>query len=1060
MTNQRKSIDKLIASLQERAKELNCLYQVEEILKDLDEPFDSMFPRVIKVIPPGWQYPEFCQARINFDEKIYQSPGFKETPWVQSADIVVNEIVVGTISVYYTEEMPPADDGPFLKEETKLIGTIAERFGHRIMHRRIRQIVRELESTDSGKADRETGEWRVVLKMLRQTDLNLFYSISRKMLNHLCWRGVTEAEHFSESMASKRTTNGNGTVDEWNSPMVRPDRELTTELSYAPSRIASAPLSPEESLDLIPRWVQEDRLSHLVQVVNRNLPLSEVFDALRRYHHVPQDDPAVFSPNRIGILVSLIRRCLSDQLSYIGIARNFMDINDFYTLLEKVIFSSESHGKLGGKSAGLYLASQILENKAAENDALANVKVPKTWHITSDVLLHFMHFNNFDDVVEQRYKGIDQVRLEYPHIEQTFKTARFPADIVKGLSMALDDFGEAPLIVRSSSLLEDRAGASFSGKYKSLFLANRGSKKKRLDALMDAIAEVYASTFSSDPIEYRTERNLLDFGEEMGIMIQEVVGTRVGRYFLPTFAGVAFSRNEFRWSPTIKREDGLIRMVPGLGTRAVDRLGDDYPVLVAPGQPGLRVNVSPEEILRYAPKKIDVIDLETETFKTLPMADFLKEAGYDLPGVKDTVSILRYGHMNRPVGLNIDFEKDKLITTFEGLISATPFVAQIKAILATLEETLGYPVDIEFASDGKDFYLLQCRPQSHGIESKPAPIPKDVPEKNVVFSANRFVSNGRVNDITHIVYVDPHAYESLTDNAAMVKVGRAVGRLNKLLPKKQFILMGPGRWGSRGDIKLGVNVTYSDISNTAVLVEMALKKGEYLPDLSFGTHFFQDLVESDIRYLPLYPDDDDTLFNLRFLSSSPNILSEILPEYEALSDTIRLIDVPATTKGKVLRILMNADLEEAVGYLATPSSESEPIDIVDIDEPQRENYWHWRMQVAKQMAARLDAARFGVAGLYVFGSTKNATAGPGSDIDLLVHFRGTPGQLDRLTHWFEGWSLSLAEMNFIRTGYRSDGLLDVHIITDEDISNRSSYAVKIDAVTDAARPLQTGPEIL
>ena len=442
------------------------------------------------------------------------------------------------------------------------------------------------------------------------------------------------------------------------------------------------------------------------------------------------------------------------------------------------------------------------------------------------------------------------------------------------------------------------------------------------------------------------------------------------------------------------------------------------------------------------------------------MADFLKEAGYDLPGVKDTVSILRYGHMNRPVGLNIDFEKDKLITTFEGLISATPFVAQIKAILATLEETLGYPVDIEFASDGKDFYLLQCRPQSHGIESKPAPIPKDVPEKNVVFSANRFVSNGRVNDITHIVYVDPHAYESLTDNAAMVKVGRAVGRLNKLLPKKQFILMGPGRWGSRGDIKLGVNVTYSDISNTAVLVEMALKKGEYLPDLSFGTHFFQDLVESDIRYLPLYPDDDDTLFNLRFLSSSPNILSEILPEYEALSDTIRLIDVPATTKGKVLRILMNADLEEAVGYLATPSSESEPIDIVDIDEPQRENYWHWRMQVAKQMAARLDAARFGVAGLYVFGSTKNATAGPGSDIDLLVHFRGTPGQLDRLTHWFEGWSLSLAEMNFIRTGYRSDGLLDVHIITDEDISNRSSYAVKIDAVTDAARPLQTGPEIL
>ncbi len=117
----------------------------------------------------------------------------------------------------------------------------------------------------------------------------------------------------------------------------------------------------------------------------------------------------------------------------------------------------------------------------------------------------------------------------------------------------ISDFKDNPIIVRSSSLLEDNFGYAFSGKYKSLFVPNLGTEEERLHALMDAIAEVYASTFSPDPIEYRRERGLLDFNEEMGILIQEVVGTRVGPYFLPTYAGVAFSRNEFRWSPRIQQ---------------------------------------------------------------------------------------------------------------------------------------------------------------------------------------------------------------------------------------------------------------------------------------------------------------------------------------------------------------------------------------------------------------------------------------------------------------------------------------------------------------------------
>jgi hypothetical protein len=488
------------------------------------------------------------------------------------------------------------------------------------------------------------------------------------------------------------------------------------------------------------------------------------------------------------------------------VAKNFIDVRDFFHLLNRVVFSAESHGKLGGKSAGLFLATQILKKKALENELLADVRIPKTYHITSDVLLHFMHYNNFDEVVEQKYKPINQVRFEYPHIVQTFKNARFPADIVNGLSAALDDLGDQPLIVRSSSLLEDRIGAVFSGKYKSLFVANQGSKHQKLEALLDAIAEVYASTFGPDPIEYRTERDLIDFGEEMGIMVEQVVGTRVGKYFLPSYAGVAFSRNEFRWSPRITREDGLIRLVPGLGTRAVDRLSDDYPVLIAPGQPGLRANASPDETARYSPKEIDVINLSTNTFETMDVRVFLREVGDEFPGAQNIVSIFEDDLMRIPSGLNIDYDHDDLVVTFDGLTQRTPFVNRVKAILDTLEETLGIPVDIEFASDGQHLYLLQCRSQSYSALSAPAPIPKGTPEDRVVFSANRYISNGRTPDITHIVYVDPQKYAELPDRSAMAEVGRAVGRLNKLLPKHQFVLMGPGRWGSRGDIKLGVSV--------------------------------------------------------------------------------------------------------------------------------------------------------------------------------------------------------------------------------------------------------------
>jgi hypothetical protein len=709
------------------------------------------------------------------------------------------------------------------------------------------------------------------------------------------------------------------------------------------------------------------------------------------------------------------------------------------------------------------MAQQILAKSSDGMPLLQSVKVPKTWYITTDEIKEFLHYNNLEELNLQKYKELFEIRIDYPNIIQLMKNCEFPEGIVKSLAMALDDFGDCPLIVRSSSLLEDQMGAAFSGKYKSLFLANQGSKQQRLEALMDAIGEVYASQYSPDSIQYRSERGLLDFQEEMGIMIQEVVGNRVGPYFFPLFAGVVFSNNEFRWSPRIKREDGLIRLVMGLGTRAVDRVGDDFPVLVSPGQPGLRVNSIPEEIKRYSPKKLDVINLEKNSFETLELSALLKEYGHMIPNIQQIISVYTPEYVKKPLAFDIDFERDDLVVTFDGLIKDTTFIKQIELIQGILQEKLGTPVDIEFASDGDNFYLLQCRPQSFSPDTTPAAIPKDLSPGDIIFSARRYISNGTIQDISHIVYVDPDGYNNLHKLDDLVKVGKAVGMLNHLLPRQRFVLMGPGRWGSRGDVKLGVQVSYADINNTAALIEIARKKSNYIPELSFGTHFFQDLVESNIRYLPLYPDDKDIIFNEIFLKRTDSILRQMLPEFGYLEDIVRVIDIPATCHGNVMKISMNADLEEALAYLAAPSGEttlgysemnSTANPSLNGEAYSDDRFWRWRYYMAERIAQRMDLDHFGVKGFYVFGSTNNGTAGPGSDIDVLVHFQGSQQQREELLYWLKGWSLCLAEMNFLKTGYTSDGLLDVHIVTDEDIAARTSFAVKIDAITDPAHPLK------
>ena len=949
--------------------------------------------------------------------------------------------------------MPKSDEGPFLKEERKLIETIADRIANHVMQRRLKTAFEGLSAAAGGLAS-DKGEWQVVLEFLRDTDPVLLQRISRKLINHLSWCGIHEAKDLLLRGIGPVTADI-AVADDENRPLRRNVVGKSVDVTAEAFGIASQHLSETEILSCVTTWIKEEKCSFLVRVLeNLATSLGEVIEAIERYQHSAIEESELSLSTQKGLRVSLIRRFFSENLEFINIAKNFIEVKDFYDLLGRIIFPPGCHGKLGGKSAGLFLAKKIIE-KAPEASAQAHqVKVPRTWYITSDWILNFVHHNELEDVLNWKYMEIDQVRQEYPHLVSLFKSSAFPSELAKGLSLALDELGERPLIVRSSSLLEDRAGSAFSGKYKSLFLGNQGTKEERLAALMDAVAEVYASIFGPDPTEYRAERGLLDVHEEMGIMIQEVVGQKVGKYFLPACSGVAFSNNEFRWSSRISRGDGLVRLVPGLGTRAVDRVNDDYPVLIAPGQPNLRVNVTVEEVLKYSPKRVDVINLETNAFETVDSLDLLRYCGANYPQIRNFVSIIEHDRIEQLVGPVPDFSARDVVFSFEGLIRKTPFVALIRELLSLLEANLGTPVDIEFAYDGEDFYLLQCRPQSYSGDAVPVSIPQNLPADKMIFSANRFVSNGKVPEITHIVYVDLEGYSQLSDQADMRDVGRAVGRLNKLLPKRQFILIGPGRWGSRGDIKLGVPVTYSDINNTAMLIEVARQRGNYLPDLSFGTHFFQDLVEASIRYLPLYPDEPQTAFKEAFLRGSSSVLEELLPEFAYLSDTLRVIDVPKESDGLILRVLMNAELDRAVAYLSPPIEREGQVESdVEIVDRTGEEHWRWRFRMAQRIAAQVDAQLFGVKAFYLIGSTKNATAGPDSDIDLLLHLQGTEEQKEALLLWLEGWSRCLSEVNFLRTGCRTEGLLDIHLITDADITARSRYAVKIDAITDPARKL-------
>jgi hypothetical protein len=675
---------------------------------------------------------------------------------------------------------------------------------------------------------------------------------------------------------------------------------------------------PYELFEQIMRDVLAERGAReedLVLYFNPELaPQHMLFEQALAIEAMPPEQRDLVQARLREIKVVLIRRMISDQLAYINIAKEWFTVEDLMEINRRKI----GQGKIGGKAAGMLLAARIL-NQVGDEDIRASLRTPESYFLGSDVMYTYMAVNNLITWNDQKYKSEQEIRAEYPRVQKEYLEGVFPADISGLLRQMLTETGNQPLIVRSSSLLEDNFGTSFAGKYESIFCPNQGTLEENLAALTKAIAQVYASVVNPDALLYRRSKGLQDYDERMGILIQVVQGERTGRYYLPHAAGVAFSRNLYRWSPQIRKEAGFVRLVWGLGTRAVDRVGNDYPRMVALSHPLLHPEASARAIRQYSQRFVDVIDLQENAFKSLPVTEVVTPR---YPVLRYLAQVDEGGYLMPVRSLLIDGDANELVFTFDEFLRRTPFADRMRRALRILETHYHSPVDTEFTirinpTNGSqpevEITLLQCRPQSH-LKDRDISLPNHIPAENIIFSTHRMIPEGRVDQIRYVVFVTPEGYFDLPSEAARAEVGHAISRLNAALAGETFICVGPGRWGTRNS-DLGVFIGYSDIYNTRALVELAGQGIGALPEPSFGTHFFQDLVEANIYPLAVFLDDPGVVFNRDFFYNTRNHLSKFIKIDKTLKDCLRLIKVEHFHKGHHMELVMDDEHGRAVAFL-------------------------------------------------------------------------------------------------------------------------------------------------
>ena len=554
-------------------------------------------------------------------------------------------------------------------------------------------------------------------------------------------------------------------------------------------------------------------------------------------------------------------------------ARHYLTLDDLLSIRDRMIGT----GSIGGKALGMLMARGILRKEAPElHDQL---EAHDSFYVGTEVFDTFLVRNGVWWIRrQQRDPQAFLQQLDEAHAR--IMRGTFTESTQRQLEGMLDYFGEWPFIVRSSSRLEDQYGNAFAGQYESVFCVNHGPREQRLEELLNAIRQVYASSLSEKALRYRQRRGLLDAHEQMALLIMRVSGTAGGRYFYPHAAGVGLSFNPYRWNPKIDMQAGVLRLVAGLGTRAVDRADDDYTRLIALNEPELRPDTNFGAIARHAQRRMDVLDLTGSGVITGPFAELTADDA-DFPRALFTTR----EQPERPPFL-----------TFDGLIKHGQFVENMKSILGHLQSAYQHPVEIEFALNvrsGESFRinLLQCRPmQVRSVDQRikaepPAYVPSLISAQGAVIGPSRIIRPDR------IIYVAPDKYAQL-NQADRTTVARIIGKINRASAGRTVLLLGPGRWGTR-DAWLGIPVVFSDINHIAAICEIVAMHDALVPDVSLGTHFINELIEADMLYFALFPEREGNRIDERLIRRQANRLSRIVPDASDWSSVIRVADMKA-----------------------------------------------------------------------------------------------------------------------------------------------------------------------
>ena len=571
-------------------------------------------------------------------------------------------------------------------------------------------------------------------------------------------------------------------------------------------------------------------------------------------------------------------------------------------------------GLIGGKSVGMLLSRSILEH--ASKKIAQRLEVHDSFYVGSDVFYSYLVQNGCWWIREKQrnpksfLEGSEEAR-------RRILTGTFPQDTQKEFMDMLDYFGQSPIIVRSSSLLEDAYGNAFAGKYESIFCVNQGSRDKRLADFMSAVRTIYASTISEKALVYRAQRGLLEHDEQMSLLVQRVSGSLNGNMFYPHAAGVALSYNPYVWHEDIDPKAGMLRLVFGLGTRAVDRSDDDYTRVVALNAPDKRPEAGFDQMRRYAQRKVDLLDLTANQLSSFEFADVIRESP-EVPLRIFASHDTETERMAAEAGIKDVFPH---VLTFDRLLTETSFVRDMREMLRILEDAYGCPVDTEFTAnflDGSDYRinLVQCRPLQVYEGGEAGEPPAKIAAEDLIFDAHgAVVGQSRSVPIDRLIYVSPSVYGQMTISDRY-SIARLIGRLMHLEeegPPKRIMLLGPGRWGTTMP-SLGVPVSFAEINTVSVLCEIVAMRDDLVPDVSLGTHFFNELVEAEMLYLALFPGQEGNKLNDHFFEQMENKLPKLLPEAAGRANAVRVIDVADAIPGGSIQLIADNSKQKVVCY--------------------------------------------------------------------------------------------------------------------------------------------------